>query len=227
MTADGVDLIDEDDARRLLLGLLEHVTHTGGTDTDEHLDEVRTGDAEERHLGFTGDRLGEQGLAGTRRAYHQDATRNLTAKTLELAGILEEVDQLLDLFLRFVTACDVAEGGLDLVLAQQLGLGLAEAHRATLAGAATLHLAHEEHEDGQNDQNREAGNQQACPQRLLLRLLADDLHLVGKQVIHQLGIGRRRPDGGEAGAIGPLTLNGVTIDGHTLDPVVLHLLDEL
>jgi len=27
MAADGVDLVDEDDARRLLLGLLEHVAH--------------------------------------------------------------------------------------------------------------------------------------------------------------------------------------------------------
>src|SRR5215469_5057521 len=40
MTADRVDFVDEDDARRVLLGLLEHVTHARGTDADEHLDEV-------------------------------------------------------------------------------------------------------------------------------------------------------------------------------------------
>ena len=38
---DRVDLIDEHDRRRVGLGLLEQVTHAGGTDTDEHLDEVR------------------------------------------------------------------------------------------------------------------------------------------------------------------------------------------
>mmetsp|Transcript_31725 Transcript_31725/g.78613 ORF Transcript_31725/g.78613 Transcript_31725/m.78613 type:complete len:274 (+) Transcript_31725:1235-2056(+) len=38
--ADGVDLIDEDDAGRNLLGLLEQITHAAGTDTDEHLNEV-------------------------------------------------------------------------------------------------------------------------------------------------------------------------------------------
>ncbi len=49
LAADGVDLVDEDDARAVLLGLLEQVTHPGGADADEHLDEVRTGDREERH----------------------------------------------------------------------------------------------------------------------------------------------------------------------------------
>jgi len=34
----------------MLLRLLEHVAHARGTDADEHLDEIRTGDREERHL---------------------------------------------------------------------------------------------------------------------------------------------------------------------------------
>ena len=42
MTADGVDFVDEDDAGRVLLGLLEHVAHAAGADADEHLDEVGT-----------------------------------------------------------------------------------------------------------------------------------------------------------------------------------------
>ena len=37
----GVDLVHEDDAGRVLLGLLEEVTDAAGADTDEHLDEVR------------------------------------------------------------------------------------------------------------------------------------------------------------------------------------------
>ena len=42
MTADRVDLVDENDARRVLLALLEHVAHAARPDTDEHLDEVGT-----------------------------------------------------------------------------------------------------------------------------------------------------------------------------------------
>src|SRR5690606_5713235 len=53
MAPDGVDLVDEDDAGGVLLALLEEVAHTARTDADEHLDEVRTADAEERDARFT------------------------------------------------------------------------------------------------------------------------------------------------------------------------------
>ena len=48
MAADGVDFIDEDDAGRVLLALLEQVAHARRADADEHLDEVRAADREER-----------------------------------------------------------------------------------------------------------------------------------------------------------------------------------
>src|SRR5260221_236278 len=35
MPTNRVDLIDEDDARRVLLGLVEHVAHAGGADADQ------------------------------------------------------------------------------------------------------------------------------------------------------------------------------------------------
>ncbi len=70
LAAYGVDLIDEDDARRGFLGLLEHVTHTRCTDTHEHFHEVRTGNGKERHLRFTGNGFCQQRFTGTRRANH-------------------------------------------------------------------------------------------------------------------------------------------------------------
>ncbi len=42
VAADGVDLVDEDDGRRVLLRLLEQVAHAARADADEHLDEVGT-----------------------------------------------------------------------------------------------------------------------------------------------------------------------------------------
>ena len=42
VTAHGVDFVDEDDAGRVLLRLLEHVAHAAGADADEHFDEVRS-----------------------------------------------------------------------------------------------------------------------------------------------------------------------------------------
>ena len=79
MTAHRVDFVDEDDAGRVLLRLLEHVAHARGADADEHFDEVGTGNREERHLGFAGDGAREQRLAGARRAHHEHALRNLAA----------------------------------------------------------------------------------------------------------------------------------------------------
>jgi hypothetical protein len=51
MAADRVDFVDEDDARRVLLALLEEVTDARRADADEHLDEIRSADREERHVG--------------------------------------------------------------------------------------------------------------------------------------------------------------------------------
>src|SRR4029078_12442809 len=56
MAADRVDFVDEDDAGRVLLVLLEHVAHARGADADEHLDKVRARNREERHVGFARDR---------------------------------------------------------------------------------------------------------------------------------------------------------------------------
>ena len=80
--ADGVDLVDEDDGRRVRLGLFEQVADPGGADADEHLDEVRAGDRVERHAGLAGDGAGEQRLAGAGRAVEQDALGDLRAERL-------------------------------------------------------------------------------------------------------------------------------------------------
>ena len=60
LTADRIDFIDEDDAGRMLLRLLEHVAHARGAHADEHFHEVGTGNTEERNLGFAGDSARQQ-----------------------------------------------------------------------------------------------------------------------------------------------------------------------
>jgi hypothetical protein len=132
MAADGVDFVDEDDARRVLLGLLEHVAHAGCADADEHFDEIRTGNREEGHIGFAGDRTRRQRLAGAGRADEQHAARDLAAEPLELLRIAQELDDFLEILLGFIDAGDVGEGDPAMRLGQKLRLRLAEAH-----GAAT------------------------------------------------------------------------------------------
>ena len=147
--ADGVDLVDEDDRRGVLLGLLEEVTDPGGADADEHLDEVGAGDRVEGDTGLAGDRSGEQGLAGAGRPVEQHALGDLRADGLELRRLLEELLDLAELLDGLLAAGDVGERRLGHVLADQLGLGLRELHDPA---AAALHLVHEEQEQ-QDDQH--------------------------------------------------------------------------
>ena len=84
----GVNLVDEDDARRVLFGVLKHVAHTGRTYADKHFHKVGTADAKKRYLGFTGNAFGQQSFAGAGRAHQQQAARNAPAEFLELGRVL-------------------------------------------------------------------------------------------------------------------------------------------
>ena len=189
LATDGVDFVDEDDAGRGLLGLLEHVAHARRADADEHFDEVGTGNREERHLGLAGDGLGQQGLAGTGRADHQHAARNAAAELLELGGIAQEVDQFGDFFLGFLAAGDIGEGDGVVGLIQHARLALAEGEGA--AAPAALHLAHEEDPDADQQQHREPGNEDAHQEGLLFLGLGNHLDVVLEQVGDHPQIGRR------------------------------------
>ncbi len=143
-----IDLVDENDTRRLLLGLLEHVADTGRAHADKHFDKIGAGDREERHFSFTRDRLGQQRLTRSRLPYHEHATGNTTAQLLETAGVAQKFDQLLHVFLCLFNTCHIGKRRGDLILPQQLGFTLSKAHRAATTSRSTLHLSHKEHENG-------------------------------------------------------------------------------
>src|SRR3569833_2885415 len=142
MAAHRVDFVNEDDAGAVLLGLLEHVAHAACADAHEHFDKVRTRNGEEGHIGFAGNGARNERLTGTGRADQQHAAWNATAQALELAGVLEELDDLFEVLLGLVDTGDVLERHLAMRFGEELGARLAKAHRA--ATTATLHLADEE-----------------------------------------------------------------------------------
>ena len=153
LAADGVDLVDEDDGGGVLLRLVEQVTHAGGAEADEHLDEVGAGHRIERHAGLACDRAGEQRLAGAGRAVQQHAARDARAQRLVLGGVLEEVLDLLDLGHGLVLTGDVGElGGRRLAL-EQFAAVLLAAHAEHAVGAA--HVAHEQPPQGHQQQDRQ------------------------------------------------------------------------
>ena len=123
---DGVDLIHEHDAWGRLLGLLEEVADPRGADPNEHLDEVRPGDAEERHARLARDGPGQQGLAGSRGSVQQNSLGNAGPERLELLRVLEELLDLLELCNSLCGARDVTERDLRRVGRHALRLRLAE-----------------------------------------------------------------------------------------------------
>ena len=204
-----IDFVDEDDARGRLLGLLEHIPHPRCPHPDEHFDEIRTGDGEKRHLGFTGNRLGQQRLTSPRLADHQDALGDLAAQFLETGWILKVIDQLFDIFLGFITASDVGKGSFDLIFTHQTGTALTERHGALTATA--LHLAHEEDPNADQQQHREPGDEDGAQQTRLFRHLADHLDVVLDQTVEQIVIIERH-DGAEL----------VTVAFHTIDYLAIN-----
>src|SRR5260370_38726905 len=121
MAADGVDLIDEDDAGRVFLSLLEQIADARRAHADEHLDEVRSGDREKRRVGLARDRAREKSLAGARRAHQQNALRNLSAELGELLWLFEELDGLVQLEIGLIDACDILQSDFIPTCVTQLG----------------------------------------------------------------------------------------------------------
>ncbi len=196
--ADGVDLVDEDDGRRVGLGLLEQVAHPAGADADEHLDEVRAGDRVEGHAGLAGDRAGQQGLAGTGLPVEQDTLGDLGADGEELGRLAEELDDLVELLDGLVGPGDVGEGDLRGVLRGQLGPGLAELHDAR---AAALRLGHEEPEEPDEEQDGEEADEQRPERAVALDLVVVAVGQAGLQLVDELrgaGVDVLGPDLGGA-----------------------------
>jgi len=141
--ADGVDFIEEDDARRIFLGLAEQVADAAGADADEHLDKITAGDAEKRHIRFAGNGLGQQGLAAAGRSDQQHTAGNASADFLELFGVFQELNDFGHFFLGFINTRDVGKGNLGVLAGTNAVFAAAEAQRRAQSAAAS-HAAQEE-----------------------------------------------------------------------------------
>src|ERR1017187_10226766 len=186
MAAHRVDFIDENDAGGILLALFEQVAHTAGAHAHEHLDEVRAGDGEERYAGFAGDGAGQQGLAGSRRSYQQNALRNASPELLELLRFPQKLDDLLQLFLGLFPPGNVLESYLFLLRRVQTRAALAETQGLV---PAALHLAHHEDPEGEQDDERGGVEQDGDPAARRSVLDSDVNRLVVQQVVEWRIIG--------------------------------------
>ena len=149
--AQGIQLVDEDDAGGVLRGLFEQVAHPCGADADEHLHELRAADGEEGHAGFAGNGPGQQRLAGARRTDQQHAFWDVRTQSAEVLRRLQEIDDFAQLFLGLVDAGDIIEGHSGILLDVDLGLALADTHQAAepLAFGEAAEQEHPQHKEEQ------------------------------------------------------------------------------
>ena len=161
VAAHGVDLVDEDDGRRVLLGALEELAHARGTHAHVEFHELRAGDREEGGLRLTGNGLGQQGLTSSGRTVEQNAARDARAHLVELVGGCQELANLLEFFHGLVLTGDVREGDVRAFLVELLSAR----GRETAHHPRTRHGAHDEveraHEDQQRDDQLEHSTQSA------------------------------------------------------------------
>ena len=189
LAADGVNLVDEDDAGRVLLRLLEQVAHARGADTDEHLDEVGTRNREERHARLARDSFGEQRLARARRAEQQHAFRDARAELVVLLRMLEEFDDFLQLLLRLVGPSDILEVDLHLVAAAHARPALAEVHDAA---AAALRLLHHVEPDAAEQEDWQERREHLRPPWGFWWVLRRDVDVLRCELVIEAGVAVRR-----------------------------------
>ena len=235
LLADGIDLIDEDDAGGLFLGLLEQVANLGGAAANEHLDELGTRNGEERYTSLAGDGLGEQGLARAGRTHEQGTARQLGTDLLVALRVLEEVHDLLERFLCLLLAGNILEGHTDILGCDDARTGLTEVAAAQAAEAAAgeihggvvvshglLHATVEPPAEQEEDEHgREHGHHQVGPHTGIL--LGDgDLELGTGflDAVRQIDIG-----GHGGGAIGLVLLALARVHGLRVIGCIADLLD--
>ena len=144
--ADGVELVDEDDRRRVLAGFVEQLADARRAEAGEHLDERRGALRVEARAGRVRDGLRGERLAGAGRAVEEDPLRDARAERLELLRVAQEVDDLLQLGLRLVEPGHVVPG-------DRRRRARRDLHR--LDARHHLHRLPEQHEDRHGDEEED------------------------------------------------------------------------
>ena len=157
--------------------MLEKVTHSRGTDANEHLHEVGTRHREEWYASLSGYSLGQQRLTSTWRAYEQRALGNLTSQIGIFLRVLQKVDNLLDLLLGTSLTCYVLERDTQIAaLFVHLCLRLANAEdTASSTHAAATHAAHEENPKTYKYEDWQEIVEQHVEHIVLLAVLEDEI----------------------------------------------------
>ena len=164
--ADGIDLVNENDAGCLFLSLLEEVAHLRRAHANEHLHKFRTGHGEKRHARFARDGLGQHGLAGTRRAYEQHALGHGRTDIGVFLWVVQIINDLRKVLLGLVLTRHI--GKTDAVGGWNVDLGVALSHaegHGVRPACLRHHLLGHVLSQGREDQDGQNKTQEKAEQR--------------------------------------------------------------
>src|ERR671936_3020097 len=108
--AEGIDLVEEDDAGRVFLRMAEEVADPSRSDPDEHLHKVGSAQGKVGNTCLACHRPGEERLSGPRRSDQEDAAWHPSTQVAKVGGRPQKLDHLLQLMLCLVNADYVGEG---------------------------------------------------------------------------------------------------------------------
>ncbi len=121
MTSNRINFINKYYTGCIFFALGKHVTNTGGTNSDKHLNEIGSGNTEKRNIGFSCYCLCKQRFTCTRSPYKQNTGGNTTSKCGKFTGIFQKVDYLFEFCFSFINSRNIGKGDLVVALLYELG----------------------------------------------------------------------------------------------------------
>ena len=139
LAAYSVDFVDENNCGSKLLCVCKQVAYAAGAHAYEHLHKVGTGNGEEGNPRFACYGLCKESFTCARRTHQQAAFGYAGAHLGKALGGAHKLNNLPQLFLFFLCACNVRKGDLGLAVHVGTGTALAEIHYVIAAALSPHH----------------------------------------------------------------------------------------
>mmetsp|Transcript_3420 Transcript_3420/g.5643 ORF Transcript_3420/g.5643 Transcript_3420/m.5643 type:complete len:320 (+) Transcript_3420:2563-3522(+) len=233
LTSNGINLIDENNARSILLGLGENITDTGSTHSNKHLNELGTGDGDEGNSSLTSDGLGKKSLTCSGRTIQDNSSGNSAPVLRVNLRLLQKVNNLSQFQLGSITSGDILKVDSSVRDHLNLGLGLTHTHGVSRTTHASWHTssgttAEEEETSEESGRKDERLGKISKTTGCLVGGKHGNINLVGGELCQKIRIvGERLKLNTSSIGINSKELSSVSGEGNLLDTVAIDKFEEV
>mmetsp|Transcript_26590 Transcript_26590/g.48252 ORF Transcript_26590/g.48252 Transcript_26590/m.48252 type:complete len:366 (-) Transcript_26590:152-1249(-) len=227
LPSDGINLINENNAGRILLRLRKDITNTRGTHTHKHLHKFRTRNRDKWHTGLSGHSLGQERFTGSGGSVEDDTAGNAASVLGIGLGLFEKVNDFDQFQFGTITSSHIFKGDTGIGSHLNFRLTLAKTHGVALsasrhASSSLIGISRQKEETRKEDRRE---NEALCQVSQSTRLChRQDRHI--NFVVGELGEEFRVVGEGfdlEAGSVhvDSQELRAVGREGHLFDTVLV------